>query len=92
MKNKRFLLVYIAILLFTLQFFQMEQVASANEKVETSWKDWGKKDNVPKNKTWTVSFNQPIDVDSITADNVYIVDHMTRKWLYHLRFQMKVKS
>ncbi|SOB90781.1 WD40 repeat protein [Ureibacillus xyleni] len=79
MKNKRFLIVYIALLLLTLQFFQMEQIAFANEKVETSWKDWGKKDNVPKNKTWTVSFNQPIDVDSITADNVYIVDSYDQK-------------
>ncbi|MCP1143694.1 Ig-like domain-containing protein [Lysinibacillus endophyticus] len=65
---------------FVFQFFQLEQVAFANsDKGETNWKYWGKKEEVPKNKTWTVKFSQPVDVDSLTDENIYVVDSYNGK-------------
>lgn len=73
--KKILILITFVLLISTLQFFQPLFSVYAEKATEHSvWKNWDSKENVPVNKSWTISFNQPVDSDSINKDNVYIVD------------------
>lgn len=61
-------------------FIASNPVFSSNQvNAETNWEGFDSEQNVPLNKEWTITFNDDVDVSSLTSKNIYVLDPSQQK-------------
>jgi hypothetical protein len=49
-------------------------VEASGKTLEETWQEWPSKIDVPIDKTWTIEFNYQLDPNSITTENIYVLN------------------
>lgn len=60
------------LILFTLLMLPMHHGAAA-----VKWDKWEQAINIPYDKVWTIQFNTPMNKETITTDNIYVINNKT---------------